>query len=269
MKAQISIIGCGWLGLPLAEFLIAKGYEINGSTTSKSKLQILKNASINAFQIQLSENGISGEVDNFLMRSETVIINIPPGLRKNPNKNHVLEIEHLVRAIEAQHIKHVIYISSTSVFEDETHFPVIDSATFPNAASTSSKQLIAIEDMLKANTNFSTTIIRFGGLIDEHRHPAKYLSGRNNIPNPDAPVNLIHKMDCIEIIAATLEIGLWNKSINAVYPNHPTKQAYYSKYCNEQGLALPVFNTSNQSKGKIVESSDVERLLNYTFKHTL
>ena len=28
----ISILGCGWLGLPLADYLIGKGYELKGST---------------------------------------------------------------------------------------------------------------------------------------------------------------------------------------------------------------------------------------------
>lgn len=29
----VSILGCGWLGLPLAEQLLAEGYSVKGSTT--------------------------------------------------------------------------------------------------------------------------------------------------------------------------------------------------------------------------------------------
>ena len=34
---KISIIGLGWLGLPLADHLIEQGYQVLGSTTSKEK----------------------------------------------------------------------------------------------------------------------------------------------------------------------------------------------------------------------------------------
>ncbi|MCB0463491.1 MAG: NAD(P)H-binding protein [Flavobacteriaceae bacterium] len=269
MKKQISIIGCGWLGFPLAKNLVDKGYKVKGSSTSEEKLKTISDANIEAFHIQLNEDGIVGEYTDFLKGSETVIINIPPGLRKNPDKNHVVEIQHLVNAIETQTIKNVIYISSTSVFEDETHFPIITANSAPNATSLNGKQLITIENILKENTNFNTTIIRFGGLFDSQRHPAKYLAGRTNLSNPEAPVNLIHKEDCINIITLILRNNIWNETFNAAHPNHPTKKGYYTNYCKQHQLDLPQFNTSEKSKGKIIESTKLEQLLNYSFKQAL
>jgi len=38
---KVSILGCGWLGKPLAVFLISKGYLVKGSTTSDEKLKLL------------------------------------------------------------------------------------------------------------------------------------------------------------------------------------------------------------------------------------
>lgn len=269
MKTQISIIGCGWLGLPLAKALISKDYKIKGSTTSQNKIDKLKKASIDSFLIQLKEDGISGNSSEFLAGSETVIINIPPGLRKTPTKNHVAEITHLVEAIEVAQIKNVLYVSSTSVFKDEETFPMIDSDTLPNATSNSSKQLIAIEQMLQNNSNFNTTILRFGGLFDEERHPAEYLSGKNNVSNPDAPINLIHKNDCTEIIARILKNNHWNMVFNAAHPNHPSKQKYYTAYCKNHNLKLPEFSSEPRSKGKIIDSTNLVQLLNYPFKQAL
>ena len=68
MKKQISVIGCGWLGLPLAKFLISEDYKIKGSTTSKDKLKILEQAQINSFLIRLNEQGISGDKSQFFHR---------------------------------------------------------------------------------------------------------------------------------------------------------------------------------------------------------
>ncbi|WP_422106792.1 NAD(P)H-binding protein [Winogradskyella sp.] len=269
METQISIIGCGWLGLPLAKTLISHGYKVKGSTTSKDKLDLLAQAGIDGFLIRLDNEGLMGNYTEFLSGSDIVIINIPPGLRKDPSKNHVAELQHFILAIKAHNIPKVLYVSSTSVFKDDTHFPIIDHNTRPNGISNSAKQLIAIENMLRDHKSFNTTIIRFGGLFDAKRHPARYLSGRQHISNPEAPINLIHKSDCIAIISAIVKNNLWNLRLNAVFPQHPSKKEYYSAYCKTHDLELPTFNLSEKSIGKIIDSSELERLLNYNFEHGL
>ena len=266
MKTQISVIGCGWLGMPLAKILVEEGFSVNGSTTSKEKLKLLEKFNINPFLVTLNASGISGHYSQFLTGSDTVIINIPPGLRKNPAKNHVAEIKHLIDAIEAHSIKNVLYISSTSVFEDDVNFPIIKANTIPNATSNSAKQLIEIEHMLQANSNFKTTILRFGGLVDTDRHPSKFLSGRANASNPEAPLNLIHKTDCIAIIIAILKKELWDVTLNAAYPKHPAKELYYLNYCKRHNLPLPTYNYTEKSKGKIIDNTTLVQLLNYTFQ---
>lgn len=267
MSEQISIIGCGWLGFPLANYLISEGYKIKGSTTSPTKLDLLKTHHIDGYLIELNENKILGDIYNFLAQSDTVIINIPPGLRRNPTKNHVGEISHLVAEIEKQNVKNVLYISSTSVFNDETDFPKITAKTEPSALSDSAKQLIYIEEQLINNTSFNTTILRFGGLFDNERHPVNALSGRQHISNPEAPINLIHKEDCVQIIALILKKKIWNVVLNAVYPSHPNKKTYYSALCEKRNLPAPEFDSQSKSRGKKVSSSKLVQLLPYTFKH--
>ena len=265
MKSQISIIGCGWLGLDLAKKLVEEGFIVNGSTTSKNKLEVIKKHSIQPFLVELNETEISGNYSQFLTGSDTVIINIPPGLRRNPNKNHILEVKHLMCAIEAHAIKNVLYISSTSVFKNEANSPTITAQTKPNAAASNAKQLIEIEQMLQNNPNFKTTILRFGGLIDETRHPSSMLSGRKNVSNPKAPINLIHKVDCITIIQNIIENKYWNTTLNAAYPKHINKDTYYSEDCKRKNLPLPEYNYKEESKGKIIDSTSLVQLLNYTF----
>jgi nucleoside-diphosphate-sugar epimerase len=259
-------MGCGWLGLSLANELIKDNYTVNGTTTTKEKLQVLETHHINPFLITLSETAVLGSYSEFLTGSDTLIINIPPGLRKNPTKNHVAELRLLMHQIEAHAIKNVLYISSTSVFENEDDIPVITAATTPNATSDSGKQLIEIEHMLQANSNFNTTILRFGGLVGNERHPAKFLSGKTHVSDPEAPVNLIHKTDAIGIIMAILKNGLWNVVLNAAYPAHPNKKDYYIEQCERKNLTPPSFNGVEKSKGKIIESKLVVQLLSYTFK---
>ena len=52
---KIAILGCGWLGLPLAKKLISKNFIVRGSTTSKDKISVLENENIEPFLITLDK----------------------------------------------------------------------------------------------------------------------------------------------------------------------------------------------------------------------
>ena len=71
---QISILGCGWLGLPLAKALLENGFLVKGSTTSVEKLSVLENSGIHPFLIALESNSVSGDIETFLKGSKTLII---------------------------------------------------------------------------------------------------------------------------------------------------------------------------------------------------
>lgn len=260
---QVSILGCGWLGLPLAKSLIAKGFSIKGSTTSLEKVLVLENAGIEAFQIEISENQITGKIDSFLENSEILIVDIPPKLRGNSSENFVKKIQNLVSFIEKSSIGKVIFISSTSVYADDNSTVTED--TEPNPDTESGRQLIEAESILKSNSNFKTTVIRFAGLIGKDRHPIHFLSGKKNSENPDAPINLIHQQDCIGIIESIIRLECWSETFNAAGPFHPTRKEYYTQKALELNLELPEFNEEKTSVGKTILSDKVENFLKYKF----
>ncbi len=275
MNKKISILGCGWLGLPLAKSLLSKGYEVKGSTTSESKLEVLKNAGILPFQIQLEENQIIGNMEDFLQKIDVLVIDIPPGLRKEVSTSSemtfVNKVKTLIPFIEKSGIQKVIFVSSTSVYGD--NFPIVEitEETQPNPDTESGKQLVISETLLQSNPNFKTTVIRFGGLLGDDRHPVKFLAGRANVENPDAPVNMIQREDCIGIIEKSLDFARddsweWNQTFNAVAPQHPTRKAYYHKKAENLNLPLPTFAENSESKGKIISSEKVETILGYSFQ---
>lgn len=271
---QISILGCGWLGLPLAKKLIEKGNSVKGSTTSENKLSILENAGINPFLVILSEvegniesESIYGNIHDFLAESEILIIDIPPKLRavtSDSNKVFVQKIENLIPFIEKSTIQKVLFISSTSVYGDDNE--LITEETNLNPETESGKQLVLAEAILQKNQNFETTILRFGGLIGEDRHPVKFLAGKENLENPDAPINLIHLKDCIAIIEEIINQEKWNEVFNAVAPFHPTREDYYIKKAKEQNLVLPKFSSEKSNIKKVISSEKIENILNYQFK---
>lgn len=265
---QISILGCGWMGFPLAKKLIEEGHLINGSTTSESKLPILENAGINSFLVTLDSNTVSESINDFLGKSEILIIDIPPKLRRtnddSSQKIFVEKIQNLIPFIEKSIIKKILFVSSTSVYGNENGS--ITEETIPNPETESGKQLLLAEALLQKNQNFETTILRFGGLIGKNRHPVTSLSGKENLANADALVNLIHQNDCIEIIEAIINQSKWNDIFNAVAPFHPTREDYYTQKAKEQNLILPKFSTEKSNIKKTISSEKVENSLKYKFK---
>jgi nucleoside-diphosphate-sugar epimerase len=264
---QISILGCGWLGLPLAKALLENDFSVKGSTTSVEKLSKLKNSGIQGFQIELSETEIKGNVYSFLENSKVLIIDIPPKLRGNSKEDFVSKIKIFIPFIEKSSIKNVLFISSTSVYGDDNSN--VTEETKLNPDTESGKQLVQAEQLLQSNSNFKTTILRFGGLIGEDRHPIKFLAGRTNIENPNAPINLIHQADCIGIIQKILchtePVEVWSQSFNAVTPFHPSRKEYYTKKAIEFNLPLPEFNHEKLSVGKTILNDKIKTILNYTF----
>jgi len=261
---QISILGCGWLGLPLAKTLLNNDFSVKGSTTSVEKLSIMKNSGIQGFQIELSETEIQGKVDVFLENSKILIIDIPPKLRGNSKEDFVSKIKNVIPFIEKSSIEKVLFISSTSVYGEDNL--MVTEETKLNPDTESGKQLVKSEQLLQSNLNFKTTVLRFGGLIGEDRHPIKFLAGRKNIENPNAPINLIHQEDCIGIILEILELDSWNETFNAVTPFHPSRKEYYTQKAIELNLDLPEFYTENSTFGKTISSDKIETVLGHTFK---
>ena len=277
---QISILGCGWLGLPLAKTLLEVGFNINGSTTSDTKISVLEKNGIQPYLVALSAvEGFNDEkeINLFLKNSEILIIDIPPKLRGPVSENFVKKIQNLIPHIEKSTVEKVIFVSSTAVYND---LPLnhtgsdknwITESEKPQPETESGKQLLEAEFLLQNNKNFQTTIVRFGGLIGDDRHPITFLAGRKNVENPDGPINLIHQKDCIGIIDAILrqaqkENWKWNEVFNAVAPFHPSRKDYYTKKAMALNLEIPEFDGTKTSNGKTVLSDKIERVLGYTFQ---
>jgi nucleoside-diphosphate-sugar epimerase len=270
---QISILGCGWLGLPLAKALLENDFSVKGSTTSTEKLSTLKNSGIQPYLIALSEEKPTGNLQSFLENSTILIIDIPPKLRGSGTENFVSKIKNLIPYLEKSSVQKVLFISSTSVYGEDNL--MVTEETELNPDTESGKQLVQTEQLLQSNPNFKTTILRFGGLIGEDRHPIKFLAGRKNIENPNAPINLIHQQDCIGILLEILRVSEIsgqhdklerNETFNAVTPFHPSRKDYYTQKATELNLNLPEFNTENNTFGKTILSNKIQTVLGYTFK---
>lgn len=264
-KPQISILGCGWLGLPLAENLKALGYPVKGSTTREERIPMLYNKGITPYCIQADEEGLKGPAAEFLAESEILIIDIPPGIRKDPNRDFTKVIRQVAQAAKAAAVKHMLYISSTSVFpEEEREFSEKDHFEPDSPAG---RQLKTAEEAITEALTGLNTILRFGGLIGEERHPIHFLSGRKNLHGGNHRINLIHRDDCIGLILSVITKGYWGHILHGVAPCHISKKAYYTEIAQQMQLTPPEYSEHDSThQGKTISGKQTAQWLDYTYQ---
>lgn len=247
----ISILGSGWLGFPLARHFVKAGNLVKASTTSESRMSDLKSIGADPFIVNIDL--LTNNVQNFL-QANILIINIP-------SKN-VAGFRHLVDQIGASEIENVLYVSSTSVYEN-----IDKTITESDSGFYSPGPLLDIEDLFKHWGSDRTTIVRFGGLIGYRRHPGRFFRPGRNVQNPESPVNLIHQDDCIGIISRIVEQKVWGEVLNCCADTHPTKREFYTQAVESIGAGLPEFEELNPGSGKLISNKKVKQLLNYKFKY--
>ena len=258
----ISILGCGWLGLPLAEHLIKSGYKVRGSTRTKDDLYKLEVKGIEPYLLELDPE-IRCEKLNAFFDSDILIINFPPERRDDIVEYHMLQAESLIDCIKASQIGRVLFVSSTSVYPDLNREVTEEDSFEPSKPS--GKALINFEKMLNDCDEFKTTVLRFAGLIGHDRNPGRFLSGKKEVRNGEAPVNLIHRDDCINIIEQIIKKDVWGEIFNACSDIHPKRRDYYINAARNLGLSPPNFIKEEQYSYKIINSAKLKRILQYSF----
>ncbi|HEY8930332.1 MAG TPA: NAD(P)H-binding protein [Mucilaginibacter sp.] len=256
----VSILGCGWYGKALGKALAEDGITINGSVTSEEKLASLTEAGVRPFVIRLGVEEAKFDPDFF--NCEMLIVSIPPKTRSGEGGEYLSKLKRVVEAIRQYKIGKVIYISSTGVYgEANCHLTEHDTA---QPDSESGKVLLAAETLFKECTDFKTTVIRFAGLVGPGRHPGRFFAGKTDIPNGQAPVNLIGLDDCVGITKAIIKKDVFGITINAVCPHHPPKSEFYQNAAAQGGFTAPKF-IDELNSWKIIDSGYISTLLDYEF----
>ncbi len=260
----IGVLGCGWLGLPLALALKKQDYNVKGSVTSIEKKQTINNQLSDIYVLKVEEDGIEGELD-FFKNISVLVIAIPPGLRGNQQSDFTKKINQIIQLAIFNNITSILYVSSTAVFANNNN--TYDENTVPVPYDSKSEQLIIAEQLIR-EAKIPCSIIRMGGLIDEHRHPVTTLSKQLSVKNPLVPVNIIHQKDAIGLILSIINNEKWGFIFHGVAPTTWTKQEYYTKEALKRNISL-TFDIQNQSVGKKVLSQISTHLLNYTYSDSL
>ncbi len=261
-KVTISILGCGWLGFPLATSLIAEGFHVRATTTTPAKLAVFEQTGIDPYLVQFSSHGERPDLKN-LFAADILIIAVPPG-RRDPAgfENYREMIKQVCSCLPGSRVSRIIYISSTAVYSDNNS--IVDDYTDVAPESESGKLIVEAEALLRQQ-NISLAVLRLSGLIGPGRMPGKFFAGKSEIPGGLAPVNLIHLDDVIAIIRYFVLNPKTAGVYNACAPSHPDRASFYTLAARKEGLPLPQFILEKE-KWKIIASHRLKAETGYIFK---
>lgn len=197
----ISILGCGWLGLPLAQCL-SKTYTVKKSPD---------------FNIRVFEDHISGNLDFF--NCDLLIITLP---FKRSFENPFIYPNQIRQALKHAP-KWVIFTSSTSIYPETLLLATED---IPIEHKTQRQQaLLETEQLIQSHG--ASTILRLAGLYGPDRPIRTY--------NPDmnSPINLIHLDDVILIVEKIIQQKITRQIFNIVSDDHRYRSELHGQ-CQDQ-----------------------------------
>ncbi|KAB8154931.1 SDR family NAD(P)-dependent oxidoreductase [Kordia sp. TARA_039_SRF] len=262
-NTQISILGCGWLGFPLAKHFIAEKNVVKGSTTSVDKVATLKKAGIQPYVFTLGTTNNDDLYRDFIAESDVIIINFPPKRVENIETLYPAQIQEIVSHIRSR--QKVIFISSTAVYQNTNDWVYEELESVPEKAS--GKAVLAAENILREQLQNKLTILRFAGLFGYDRAPGRFLANKKGLSNGNAPINMIHQDDCIRLISAVIRKNVWGEIINGCADVHPIRKRFYKLAAKKLGLQPPEFKEETTLSFKKISNLKSKMLLQSTYKY--
>lgn len=250
-KSVVSILGCGWLGEPLAYAMVQSGYSVRGSSRRHERLKRLEQGGVQTYFLSLPQ--LSAASRDFF-QCDTLLFMLPP------SENSYMACLQLICDSLPQ-ASQLIFISSTSVYPDinaqvDEYFPV--------HISQHKSILVEAERYLTENRSH-WLILRPGGLMGGERYLLKYFRSRAQIDGAHTPVNHIHQLDAIGIIIQLVRLQLDKHIVNLVAPQHPSRAEVLTHQAKAMGVSLPPFVPPHILPHKIVKSSLLSATIEYSF----
>ncbi|RYY21410.1 MAG: NAD-dependent epimerase/dehydratase family protein [Cytophagaceae bacterium] len=257
---RLSVLGGGWLGLPLAQYLHAQGYAVAVSRTTAPGVAEVRQLGLPAFELALTAE--AALPDSTFWHAPTLLITVPPQRGKSEGEQ-LAQFARLIERARASGVQQVLYISSTSVYADAEQLATEESVPAP----TKPGGIIVrqLEQLLQQEAAFRTTVLRFGGLIGHDRLPDSAAAIQRRHRAFDTPMNVIHRDDCVRIIHEIVRQQAWGEVFNACADAHPTRRDYYAAAARARSFALPDLGPVQPQLYKVVNSAKLKATLNYQF----
>lgn len=275
--ATISIIGTGWLGLPLANYLSSLDHNLFASKTTLDGCNATQSQvpHVNMFVAKLSADIQSQAYQelqsNLVTQQPNIIIGaFPPGFRQGKGEDYIAYWQQLVSIAKTIPNVKLVMISSTAVYPSQAQLMDEDMASWAAYKATPESFSAKSVAMLKAeqtviDSGLNYAIVRCSGLIGKQRLPHRFVRHLKQVSH-FAPANMLHLNDAIGVIEFAC-FKLQNEVVNASIPDTLSKADFYQAsieamqkldcYHEDWSLSLPPLS---EHKDKQISSAKITNL---------
>lgn len=262
---KVAIIGLGWLGMPLAMSLNARGWQVTGSKTTQDGVEAARMCGIDSYLLKLEPTLVCEADDLDALMSVDALVLTLPARRSGPDENFYLQaMQEIVDSALAYRIPRIIFTSSTSVYGDAAG--IVKETTPRQPVTASGRVLRELEDWLHNLPGTSVDILRLAGLVGPARHPGRFFAGKS-APDAEQGVNLVHLEDVIAAITLLLQSPKGGHIYNLCAPEHPQRGIFYPAMAQQIGLEAPHFSASTRGEKskKTVDGSLICKELGFEY----
>lgn len=254
---KVAIIGLGWLGMPLAMALTARGWQVTGSKTTPDGIDAARRCGIEAFQLELTPEMICEAEDlEPLLNVDALVVTLPASRTAEGGEKYLQAVQNVVDSALVYNVPRIIFTSSTSVYGNASGVMRENSPLQPETVA--GKTLVELENWLHNLPGTSVDILRLSGLVGPKRHPGRFLAGKKDVPNGSQGVNLVHLDDVVEAIMLLLQTPKGGRVFNLSAPKHPTRAEFYPSVSKQLGLEPPQFlPTEGKDSGKLIDGTRI------------
>lgn len=238
------IVGCGYVGFPLAAELARRGHEVFGLRRSRAFAAELEAAGINPLSADLTQPDTLAP----LPRDYDWVVNCVASGGGGAAEYRQLYLQGMQNLITwlapAAGKPRLVYTSSTGVY-GQNDGSVVEETSPTEPATETARVLLETEQLLLAagrERNFPALILRAAGIYGPERGYLlkQFLRGEAQLEGAGArTLNMVHRDDLIGAIIAALERGRAGEIYNVV-DNEPVSQLDFFQWLAAQlGKPLP------------------------------
>jgi nucleoside-diphosphate-sugar epimerase len=268
VNSKILILGCGYVGLRLAEHLQRLGQEIIATTTTPSKLVTLEQVASCAVLVRGTDDFLLAHV----LQNVTILVVMVGARGADYESTYLQTANTIAKVLQGNtHLQQVIYTSSYAVYGDQLG-AWVEEETPVRPANTNGEILVQTEQVLlgAATLERSICIFRLGGIYGPGRDFGRIfgpIAGKVRPGSDKEPGNWIHVEDVVGAITFAIQHRL-NGIYNLV--SQPIESGeLLAAVCREYQLAPIQFDPSLPSQRPYNARVSNQKLQNagYQFRH--
>lgn len=269
------VIGCGFVGLPLARRWQRDGDEVFATTRSEARASEFLEMQLHPIVLDTMDASTVEQLQNLHFDTVIIAVGMDRARYDDVYQVYVKGLENVLKNL-CDSTAQVIYVSSTGVYGDFGG-DWVDESSRTEPQRDGGKACLAAEQVLK-ESKFSDrgTVLRMAGLYGNERIPTKSTveSKQWNRLSPTGYLNLIHVDDAVGAICAVSSKKLVGETF-LVSDSAPTlRREYYQYLADMFGLGpIPWDETatadpnSRGSSSKRISNRKLLKQTNLELKH--